>query len=72
MTIQLLERPRSQLRTDGASDLACLPGLERDTSIDDLATKLMDLCSGSHSVAMVYRFLLRAQDHTEEPPWRNL
>ena len=35
-------------------------------SIDELAAKLIDLCSGNHSVAMVYRFLLKAQDHTEE------
>src|ERR1700755_3276581 len=35
-------------------------------SIDELAAKLIDLCSGNPSVAMVYRFLLKAQDHTEE------
>ena len=49
-----------------ASDPACLPRIECGTSIDELAAKLIDLCSGNHSVAMVYRFLLKAQDHTEE------
>ena len=32
----------------------------------NLPAKFIDLCSGNHSVAMVYRFLLKAQDHTEE------
>ena len=49
-----------------ASDPACLPRIECGTSIDELAVKLIDLCSGNHSVAMVYHFLLKAQDHNEE------
>jgi hypothetical protein len=32
----------------------------------DLTAKLIDLRLGNHSVAMVYRFLLKAQDHIEE------
>ena len=52
---------------DGAApDPACLPRIECGTSIDELAAKLIDLCSGNHSAAMVYRFLLKAQDHIEE------
>ena len=52
---------------DGAApDPACLPRIECGTSIDELAAKLIDLCPGNHSVAMVYRFLLKAQDHIEE------
>ena len=47
-------------------DPACLPRIECGTSIDELGAKLIDLCSGNHSVAMVYRFLLKAQDHIEE------
>jgi hypothetical protein len=67
MTIQSHELSRSQVRMDGAaSDPACLPRIECGTSIDELAAKLIDLCSGNHSVAMVYRFLLKAQDHIEE------
>jgi hypothetical protein len=34
--------------------------------VDELAARLIELCSGSHSVALVYRFLLKAQGHTEE------
>jgi hypothetical protein len=49
-----------------ASDPACLPRIECGTSIDELAAKLIDLCSGNHSVAMVYHFLLKAKDHNEE------
>ena len=67
MTIQLPELSRSEVRMHGAaSDPACLPRIECGTSIDELAVKLIDLCSGNHSVAMVYRFLLKAQDHNEE------
>ena len=67
MTIQSPELSRSQVRMDSAaSDPACLPRIECGTSIDELAAKLIDLCSGNHSVAMVYRFLLKAQDHIEE------
>ena len=61
------ELSRSQVRTDGAaSDPACLPRIECCTSIDELATKLIDLCSGNHSIIMVCHFLLKAQDHNEE------
>jgi hypothetical protein len=49
-----------------ASDPACLPRIECGTSIDERATKLIDLCSGNHSVTRVYHFLLKAQDHNEE------
>jgi hypothetical protein len=60
------ELSRSQVRPDGAtSEPACLPRVECCMSIDELAAKLIDLCSGDHSVAMVYRFLLKVQDHTE-------
>ncbi|MGZ3361468.1 MAG: hypothetical protein ACXU84_19260 [Xanthobacteraceae bacterium] len=67
MTIQSPELSRSQVRMDSAaSDPASLPRIECGTSIDELAAKLIDLCSGNHSVAIVYRFLLKAQDHIEE------
>ena len=67
MTIQSPELSRSQVRMDSAaSDPACLPRIECGTSIDELAAKLIDLCSGNHSVAMVYHFLLKAKDHNEE------
>jgi hypothetical protein len=67
MTIRPIERPPSQAGANVAgSDLACLPRIKCATGIDELAAKLIDLCSGSHSVAMVYRFLLKSQHHTEE------
>ena len=67
MTIQSPELSRSQVRIDSAaSDFACLPRIECGTSIDELAAKLIDMCSGNHSVEMVYCFLLKAQDHIEE------
>jgi hypothetical protein len=67
MTIQSPELSRSEVRMHGAaSDPACLPRIECGTSIDELAAKLIDLCSGNHSVAMVYHFLLKAKDHNEE------
>jgi hypothetical protein len=33
---------------------------------DKLAAKLIELCCGSHSVGMVYRFLLKVNAYTEE------
>ena len=65
MTIQSPELSRFEVRMDGATSVP-VPRIECGTSIDELAAKLIDLCSGNHSVAMVYRFLLKAQDHIEE------
>ena len=67
MTIQSPELSRSEVRMhNAASDPACLSRIECGMSIDELAAKLIDLCSGNHSVAMVYHFLLKAQDHNEQ------
>jgi hypothetical protein len=73
MTIQSPELSRSQVRMDSAaSDPACLPRIECGTSIDELAARLIDLCSGNHSVAMVYRFLSRHKITMKNPPERSL
>jgi hypothetical protein len=34
-------------------------------TIDELASLLIVLCSGEHSMAMIYRFLLKANNYNE-------
>jgi hypothetical protein len=55
-----------------ASDPACLPRIECGTSIDELATKLINLCSGNHSVTMVYTSSSRHKITMKNPPERSL
>ena len=35
-------------------------------NVDELATELIRLCCGGHSVGMLYRFLLKANNYTAE------
>jgi hypothetical protein len=36
-----------------------------DMKIEELAAELIELCCGAHSVGMLYRFLLKLNNHTE-------
>jgi hypothetical protein len=56
-------RPNDSPATTAVCRLVRIPC---DMNVDELARKFIELCCGAHSVKMLYRFLLKANNYTEE------